>query len=294
MTRNPSSSKAQKLKSLGAEVVQADLNDPPSLVRVFHQANAIFANTDFWATYHDPKTAKKSQDTGKSIGELAFEAEVQHGKNIADAAAGVDTLERFIFSTLPRANKASEGEIANCYHWDSKGAIVDYIDTTYPDLAAKMSLLCLACYADNPFIIPRWDDNDKKYKLIIPLDPEARLPTIDAASSTGVFVKALIEEAPGTQLLAYDSDSNLTMPEIQNIWCRATGKDIEFPKVTVEEVERDYGIPEEILAAPQLISKYGYMGGMGGYIEPRDLKQKISTRTYADWVAENWQNLLDC
>jgi uncharacterized protein YbjT (DUF2867 family) len=73
LTRNPSSSAAQTLSGVGAEVVQGDLSDPPSLTRAFDSANAIFANTDFWATYREPSTPAKSAAAGKTSSELAFD-----------------------------------------------------------------------------------------------------------------------------------------------------------------------------------------------------------------------------
>lgn len=293
MTRNPSSAAAANLKKMGAEVVQADLGDPESLEAAFDGAHSIFANTDFWVAWADPELAAQSAKTGRSVGELAFDVEVKHGRNIADAAAKVVGLERFVFSALPPVAKASANEIANCYHWDSKAAIMEYIEKSRPKLAAKMSRIYLGCYATNWFIIPRWNDATQKYNIIIPLDPHVKLPIIDAKGSTGSLVRALVEdEEPQTQLLAYDYESNLTIPEVQQIWSRATGKEIGFPQVTIEEVSRNFGIPMEILAGPQIINKYGYMYGVSNHIEPPQLQKRILTRSYEEWVKENWQTML--
>ena len=107
LTRNPSSAAAQTLSGLGAELVQGDLSDLASIIRAFASANTIFAHTDFWATYLDPSTPAKSTAANKTSSELAFDLEISHGTNIAKAAAGVQTLERFIYSTLGPMKKHS-------------------------------------------------------------------------------------------------------------------------------------------------------------------------------------------
>src|SRR5256885_3126498 len=119
LTRNPSSAAAQTLSGLGAELVQGDLSDPASLTRAFASANTIFANTDFWATYRDPNTPAAAKASNSSNSQVAFDLEVTHGKHIADAAADVTTLERFVHSALGPMKKASRGKHPNSYHWDS-------------------------------------------------------------------------------------------------------------------------------------------------------------------------------
>ena len=71
LTRNPRSPKAKALAALGAEVVQGDMADPASLAPIFRDAYGVFS-------VQNPMLA-------------GVEAEVQQGKNVADAAkkAGV-------------------------------------------------------------------------------------------------------------------------------------------------------------------------------------------------------------
>jgi hypothetical protein len=72
-----------------------------------HPPIPIFAHTDFWATYLDPSTPAKSTAANKTSSELAFDLEIPHSMNIAKAAAGVQTLERFIYSALGPMKKHS-------------------------------------------------------------------------------------------------------------------------------------------------------------------------------------------
>jgi len=80
------------------------------LTRAFESANAIFANTDFWATYLDPHAASQAAAKGKTSSENAFDLEVSHGMNIAKAAARLTTLERFVYSALGPMKKHSKGK----------------------------------------------------------------------------------------------------------------------------------------------------------------------------------------
>ena len=47
ISRNPSSSQSQNLVAQAVEMVSADLHDPPSLLKAFEGAHAIFSVTDF-------------------------------------------------------------------------------------------------------------------------------------------------------------------------------------------------------------------------------------------------------
>ena len=79
------------------EIVQANLDDVESLKKAFVDANAIFAYTAF----DDIAFSKSAMDAFQSGGvaplsKAAHGIELQQGKNIADAAAGVPELERLV------------------------------------------------------------------------------------------------------------------------------------------------------------------------------------------------------
>ncbi|MDX1663647.1 MAG: NmrA/HSCARG family protein [Candidatus Promineifilaceae bacterium] len=67
VTRKPRSVKAQALAALGAEVVQADMDDPPSLAAAFDGIRHVFSVQNFYKS--------------------GIEAEVRQGLAVADAAA---------------------------------------------------------------------------------------------------------------------------------------------------------------------------------------------------------------
>lgn len=69
LTRRPQSKAAQELAVLGAEMIQAELSDPSSLVSAFGGAHGVYS-------VQNPMIS-------------GLDAEVVHGKNVADAAAKV-------------------------------------------------------------------------------------------------------------------------------------------------------------------------------------------------------------
>ncbi|KIN00739.1 hypothetical protein OIDMADRAFT_29813 [Oidiodendron maius Zn] len=75
---------------------------------------------------------------------------VPQGKNIIDAVATVGTsLERFVWSTLSKAREWSKGKYRGIYHFNSKAAVVDYMNEGYPEVAKKTSLLQLGLFVTN-------------------------------------------------------------------------------------------------------------------------------------------------
>ncbi|KAM5355121.1 hypothetical protein ACJ41O_001767 [Fusarium nematophilum] len=76
-------------------MVQADVNDHPSLLRAFKDTTAIFAVTTFWEFI--PSLGRGG----------AGDAEVQQFINLAEAAASAPTLRHYVVSTLPPASRLS-------------------------------------------------------------------------------------------------------------------------------------------------------------------------------------------
>lgn len=294
LTRNPSSETSQELLSLGAEVVQADMSSESSLSSAFKNVHAIFLNTDFWETYrpHMAATAEHANSSDPSPSTIALEREVSHGKNAALAASKVPTLERLVYSALLPMKKLSHGRYDHSYHWESKAAIVDFIQTELPDLAKKTSEIYLGAYSTNPLIAPRLDPATGKYTFISPLRPESRLPIIDPTTSTGPFVRALIESEPArTRLLAYDSYPN--MSEIVDIWKKASGKEAIIHTLTVQQMHEMLNIPMEILDGVGFIEEFGYTGGVK-LAEPNELSKKVVTKSFEEWMMErDWKEVLE-
>lgn len=283
LTRNPASDAAQALAALGAELVQADLGDLPSLERAFSNVHAVFLNTDFWTVFRPAMASGKNE---VESGKLAYDTEFTNGKNAAIAAAGVPTLERLVFSALGPMERVSKGRFKT-YHWASKSDIVDYIEGEQPELAKKFSVIYLGAYNTNAFIAPTRIPQTGEYGFVVPFSKDMRIPIVDPIEATGPFVRALIEdEAPGTKLLAYNESSYLDIGSVVDIWTNVTGKKMVFVQIPVEALHEMTGIPLEILLGGAYLGEFDYCAGVEGIIEPHQLKNKVHTKSFEEWLKQ--------
>lgn len=100
-------------------MVTGELDDIDSLHVAFKGAHVVFDVTDYWGPLFDPANRAKVKPA-QTINEYCYELELQRGKNILLAAAGVDSLERFVFSSLSDARQWSKGKYTCVYHFNSK------------------------------------------------------------------------------------------------------------------------------------------------------------------------------
>ncbi|KAG1729146.1 hypothetical protein EDB19DRAFT_130786 [Suillus lakei] len=129
ITRNCNSEKALKLKTLGAEVAQADLWDIDSLKQALSGVEAVYGVTD----YYDPKNFAQGHNS-----------EMLLGKNLVDAAKAMD-VKYFIWSSLPHSTRMSNGKYANVYHFDNKANVDDYLR----DSGVPHSILHTGWFSEN-------------------------------------------------------------------------------------------------------------------------------------------------
>ncbi|KAJ5379907.1 uncharacterized protein N7496_002335 [Penicillium cataractarum] len=281
LTRDPNSDKATELSKLGAEVVKADMEDKESLQQAFNGVHAIFLNTDFWHPYRKALAAGVDLLTSAKKG---YDVEVSHGKNAADVAATIPTLERLIYSALGPMKAASGGKYSLSYHWETKAYIAEYIQAQ-PNLVKKASFIYIGAYITNAFLYPKFQPESGEFVSIIPAKKETMMPIINTAESTGPFVRALVEdEESGTKLLAYDD--YLSLQQITDIWSTALGKHVSLISMSMEEMNQKMGIPLEVLHGPAFISEYGYCAGLENVIEPGQLKKRVQHQSFEDWLKE--------
>jgi uncharacterized protein YbjT (DUF2867 family) len=106
LTRKTDSPAANALRDLGAEVVQADLDDPASLAAALNGVYGVFGVTNFWEH---------------------FDKEGPQGRNLVEAVANAN-VKHFIFSTLPPIAKETNGALKSP-HFDLKAEHEAYART---------------------------------------------------------------------------------------------------------------------------------------------------------------------
>lgn len=301
LTRDPQSSTAQALSSKGIEIVQADLHDPSSLVNVFKGANLVFSVTDFWKPCFVPANQARAKELGKSIGQYAYELELEQGKNIADAVAKeVDSLDNvgFVASTLCNARKSSNGKYQELWHFDGKADVFpDYVEEKYPELAKKTSYLHTGYFYTSWQILPgRWFAKlpDNSIQMQFPTDPSTLIPHLDPRRDTGPFVRALLRLPPKSTLMA--ASEWKTWPDWIKLWGDITGVKTSYKQVSVDNFDEHMpgGVGREIGEMYEFSSEYGYNAQQKNTLKTWDLEKlgihvpTLSLREYIeseDWVA---------
>lgn len=263
ISRNPSSQAAQTLIAKGVEIIQADLDDEKSLYPAFESANVIFSNTDFFAPFWSAIASGN-----KSSLQYAYDCEVQQGLNIARVAASpsvISTLDRFVYSSLSDARKWSKGKFLHSWHNNSKVDVIKTIETQFPELAKRMSLVQVGHYVTNwktfsPMAPQKQADGSFVFKRVF--SPELKMPFVVPQADTGEFVKALVLDLPvGTEVLA--ASEFLTMPEWTEIWARTLGVKAVYEQVSPKAFFS--GVPDEaekeFTETFTYVDEFGFTGG---------------------------------
>jgi uncharacterized protein YbjT (DUF2867 family) len=228
ITRNPSSEKAQALKSAGAEVVAGDADKPETLGKAFAGAYGAFLITNFWE-------------------HLSPERELTQARNLAQAvkAAGV---QHVIWSTLENTRKWVPLEsdqmptLQGKYkvpHFDAKGEA----DDIFRELGVPTTFLLTSFYWDNLIYFGAGPQRmpDGTLALVFPMD-DKKLPGIAAEdigkAALGVFKRGG-EFINKTVAIAGE---HLSGSEMARELSKAVGQEVKYQNVP-PEVYRGLGFP---------------------------------------------------
>jgi uncharacterized protein YbjT (DUF2867 family) len=177
ITRNASSEKAQALAALGAEVVEADLDDQASLERAFSGAHGAYCVTNFWEHF----SAAKEQAQVRNLAQAAKVAGVNHviWSTLEDTRKWIP-LDDDRMPTLQNEFKVP--------HFDGKGAS----DAFFQEAGVPTTNLLTSFYWENLIYfgmgLQRGEDGSLAFNL--PMG-EKKLPGISAAdigrAAYGIF-----------------------------------------------------------------------------------------------------------
>ena len=178
ITRNAKSEKAEELKKMGAQVVEADVDDKESLVKAFEGAYGAFCVTFFWEHFSPEK-------------------EKQHAQNMAEAAKAAG-IKHVIWSTLEDTRKwipINDERMPTLHgvykvpHFDAKGESNMY----FKNSGVPYTLLNTSFYWDNfiYFGLGPQKGPDGKLAITLPMQ-DKRLPGI-AAEDIGKAVMGIFK-----------------------------------------------------------------------------------------------------
>ncbi|QYT03421.1 NmrA domain-containing protein [Trichoderma simmonsii] len=199
---------------------------------------------------------------------MSKEREEQQGRTIVDAAKDA-RVQHFIYSSLIDVAKATNGKLANVYHFDSKAAVEQYAR----DAGIPATFFQPGFFMSNiPGQLLAQESPEKPWTLALPTPETAPFPMFDAEADTGKFVKAIIlkrDEVLGKRVLgatAYQTPAEI-LADFKSAFPNA-GKDAKFfslPHEMFTATLKGQGMPdfaaEELLQNFRLMDEGGYYAG---------------------------------
>jgi uncharacterized protein YbjT (DUF2867 family) len=228
ITRKAGSDKAQALAKLGAEVIEADLDDAASVKRAFAGAYGAYCVTNFWEHF-------------------SVEKEQAQARNMAEAARAAG-LKHVIWSTLEDTRRwvplsddrmPTIGGKWKVPHFDGKGEV----DRMWKDMSVPVTLLLTSFYWDNfiHFGMGPKAGADGTLAIAFPMG-DRKLPGIAASDigtcAYGIF-KAGGEHIGKTVGIAGDHVSG---SEMAAVFTKALGKKVVYAEMT-PDAYRALGFP---------------------------------------------------
>ncbi len=273
LTREVSSDKAKELAKLGAEVVQADVDDVESLKKAFQGAYGAFCVTFFWAHFSPEK-------------------ELAEAKAMATAAKHAG-LEHVIWSTLEDTRKwvpLSDSRMPTLMdkykvpHFDSKGEA----DQVFTEVGVPTTFLLTSFYWENLIYFGMGPKKgpDGTLAITMPMG-DKKLPGIAAEDigkcAYGIFKKG--RECIGKTVGV--AGEHLTGAQMAAALSKALNQEVRYNDVP-PEVYRSFGFP----GAEDLGNMFQFMRDFNhDFCDARhpDVARALnpSLQTFAGWLAQN-------
>ncbi|MCX6636005.1 MAG: NmrA/HSCARG family protein [Acidobacteria bacterium] len=273
LTREVNSDKAKELAKLGAEVVQADVDDEESLRRAFKGAYGAYCVTFFWAHFSPEKEIAEAA----AIARAAKRAGVEHviWSTLEDTRRWVPVGDNRM-PTLMGGYKVP--------HFDAKGEA----DHLFTEFGVPTTFLLTSFYWDNliGFGMGPRKGPDGKLAITLPMG-DKKLPGIVAEDigrcAYGIFKKGreFIGKTVGV------AGEHLTGAQMAASLTRALGQEVRYNDVP-PEVYRGFGFP----GAEDLGNMFQFKRDFEQYFcGARDLdfarSLNPSLQTFDGWLAQN-------
>jgi uncharacterized protein YbjT (DUF2867 family) len=206
MTRKPESAEARAISGLGAEVVQADLDDAASLERALDSVWGVFSVQNTWEA-----GVEKEEEQGKRMAKVARKRGVQH----------------FVYTSVGSAHRNT-----GIPHFENKWRIEGAVrGVGFPSYA----ILRPVFFMEN-LLAPWFLQGDK---LVTALNPNTKLQMI-AVEDIGKVGAQLFERASEMNGQAIDlAGDSVTLPEAARMLGEALGKRIDYAQIPLDEVRKN-------------------------------------------------------
>lgn len=243
ITRDATQPAAEALRAKGAEIIQANLDDPASLQPALAGAHTVFITT---TTVYDDQTKER---------------EVRQGKAAADAAVAAGA-QYLIYSTEVHCELVSQGK-RPVPAFDSRGEVEAYIRA----LPVRSAFYAPGSFMQNlgGMMAPRavGEDQPGVYAIANTVPGDCVVPWIDVVADTGRVVGAILaapDRFEGMRLCA--ASGWWTFDEVVAKLSEHTGRTVKYVAVS-EEAFRGYlppGARDPVVSMFKYIAEYGYYG----------------------------------
>ena len=254
LTRNPDSHAAQALAGQGVEVVQGDLDDPPSLERAARGVYGIYSVQDFWT--------------------VGAKREVQQGKNLADVAKKT-AVQHFVYSSVGGAERNT-----GIPHWETKWQVEQHIR----QLGLSATILRPVSFMETYHIL-EVEVGILKGRLVDPVRGDKPYQTI-ATDDIGGFAALAFERPKDFLGLELEiGGSELTNLEAAKVFSRVMGKPVKFRKIPMPLVR--FVLGKEFYAMFRWFNEAGYRADIAGLHRKYP---EIHLHTLEEWLREEGWN----
>lgn len=254
LTRNPDSHAAQALAGQGVEVVQGDLDDPPSLERAARGVYGVYSVQDFWT--------------------VGAKREVQQGKNLADVAKKT-AVQHFVYSSVGGAERNT-----GIPHWETKWQVEQHIR----QLGLRATILRPVSFMETYHVL-EVEVGILKGRLADPVRGDKPYQTI-ATDDIGAFAALAFERPKDFLGLELEiAGSELTNLEAAKVFSRVMGKPVKFRKIPIPLVR--FVLGKEFYAMFRWFNEAGYRADIAGL---RRKYPEIHLHTLEEWLREEGWN----
>ncbi len=244
MTRKPGSDAAKAVAALGAEVVQGDLDDAPSLERALAGCWGVFAVQNTWEAGIEREEAQ-----GKRIAELARRQGVQH----------------YVYTSVGSANRST-----GIPHFDNKARIEQRVR----ELKFPSHVILRPVFFMENLVSPSFLQGDR---LVTAMRSTTKLQMI-AVDDIGRFAAQAFVDAgkwSGSETdLAGDA---ATMPEAAAAVGEIVGRKITFEPIPIEAVRKN---SDDVAKMLEWFERVGYSAD----IPSLEARWGIRPKTLREWA----------
>ncbi|MEO8064519.1 MAG: NmrA/HSCARG family protein [Pseudomonadota bacterium] len=228
ITRKANGDKAEALRKLGAEVVEADLDSEASLAKAFEGAYGAYCVTNYW----EHMTPAKEVSQARNLAQAAKAAKLEH----AVWSTLEDTRKRVPLSDPRMPTLMEKYKVP---HFDAKGDA----DALFAEAGVPTTYLLTTFYWDNfiGFGMGPKKGPDGKYAITLPMG-NARLSGI-ASEDIGKCAFGIFKQ--GKQWIGKRvgiAGDHVTGAQMAADMGKALGKDVAY-NVVSPEVYRGFGFP---------------------------------------------------